>query len=210
MSRPAGELRRAILDEARKSLLERGYTALSMRKIASAVGCTATSIYLYFDNKDALIHALIDEGFEQLNQVLTQATEGLEANQSAEARMRHLAYCYFRFGEENPEYYEIMFMLHPTMMERYPAENYRRARRNLELFAEALTLGMPEGTARQIAAKSAATLLWTSLHGCMSLLIAQRIDVRLDRRSLVDEAVEHAVSLVTRFRQAETIGSDPS
>ena len=35
--------------------MEQGYPALSTRKIGSAVGCTATSIYLYFKSKDALL-----------------------------------------------------------------------------------------------------------------------------------------------------------
>ena len=69
MTRPTTDLRRSLMDEARRMLLSDGYTSLSMRKLAKSVGCTATSIYLYFSNKDALIHALIDEGMEGLRVV---------------------------------------------------------------------------------------------------------------------------------------------
>ncbi|MDX1502000.1 MAG: helix-turn-helix domain-containing protein, partial [Thermoanaerobaculia bacterium] len=48
------DLRRTILDRTRHLLVEEGYNNLSMRKIARAVGCSATSIYLHFENKDAL------------------------------------------------------------------------------------------------------------------------------------------------------------
>ena len=47
--------------------LPSGYAALSTRRIASAVGCTATSIYLHFKSKDSLIYALLDEGFQALH-----------------------------------------------------------------------------------------------------------------------------------------------
>ena len=40
-----------------------------------------------------------------------------------------------------------------------------------------------------------AALAWTSLHGTISLLVAQRVDARLDQETLVDRAVEHAMAL---------------
>ena len=38
--------------------------------------------------------------------------------------------------------------------------------------------------------------LWTSLHGTISLLIASRIDVKIDRAHLIDGAVAHATCLL--------------
>jgi len=66
-----GDLRRLILDTARHLLVQDGYSNLSMRKIASEIDYSATSIYLYFDNKDVLLHALIDEGMKQLFEALS-------------------------------------------------------------------------------------------------------------------------------------------
>ena len=68
-----GDLRRRILDTARHQLVQDGYQDLSMRKIASAIGYSATSIYLYFDSKDALLHALIHEGMMGLRDQLEEA-----------------------------------------------------------------------------------------------------------------------------------------
>ena len=52
---PETPLQEAILTEARRLLETEGYAALSTRRIASAVGCTATSIYLHFKSKDRLL-----------------------------------------------------------------------------------------------------------------------------------------------------------
>ena len=180
-------------------LLSEGYTSLSMRKIAAAVGCTATSIYLYYKGKDDLIHALIDEGMEQLHDDL-RAT--LAQGGDAGERLERLCRRYVEFGLENLEFYEVMFMLHPSHMERFPAERYRRARRNLDIFTETLReategaepAGTDAGLDRELAL--ATTVLWSSLHGTISLLIAERIDVKVDRSALIDGAVDHATCLL--------------
>ena len=177
-----------------------GYADLSMRKIAGAVGCSATSIYLHFENKDALVHALIDDGFELLNARLHQAAD---AHSDATTRLEALARAYVAFGTENPEYYEVMFQLHPERMARYPAEAYRRARRNLELLAEALTDGTAARALAAPAPEVAAHVLWAAMHGVVSLLLAQRLDVRIDRIELVEAAIRHALD---GFRVGVSVG----
>jgi len=174
-------------------LLEKGYHQLSLRPLASAVGCSPTSLYLYFRNKDALIHTLIDEGMERLGAELRAARS---AASDPREGLRALARRYLDFGLDNPEYYEIMFMLHSERMERYPPELYRRARRNLELFGETMAeaLGAEAASHRDLSAAS--TLLWCMLHGTVALLIAQRVDVRISRTALVEEAVEQTLRML--------------
>jgi AcrR family transcriptional regulator len=189
--RPNGsDLRRAILDRTRALLVEEGYNGLSMRKIAGAVGCSATSIYLHFENKDALIFAQIDEGMERLYARLSE-TAGRCPDPAA--CLDALARTYVAFGLENPEYYQIMFQLHPERMARYPAENYRRARRNLELFAEVLATGARAGAFRVESPDVGAHVLWSALHGLVSLLFAERVDVKIASEAFVDAAIRHAL-----------------
>ena len=105
-----GNLRGRILEQARVLLLKEGYSAVSMRKIAKAVGCTPTSIYIYFDNKDALIHALIEEGMELLAVDLGSASK---LDSAPRPRFRRICMAFLEFGIQNPEYFQIMFLLHP-------------------------------------------------------------------------------------------------
>ena len=190
---PTGtDLRRAILDEARRLLVADGYERLSMRKIAAAVGCSATSIYLYFEGKDALMHALIDEGMEALYAALSAARA--QADAGAHGQLSALGHAYVRYGLSNPEYYEVMFQLHPERMARYPAESYRRARRNVEIFGEVLSAGAAAGSLRlDTSADVAAGALWTALHGLVSLSLADRIDRRVAGSAFVDAAVAQAI-----------------
>ncbi len=186
------DLRRVILDHARHLLTADGYDALSMRKIAGSVGCSATSIYLHFDNKDALTHALISEGMDRLHDALVAAADGVDTPAD---RLGALSRAYVRFGLDNPEYYEVMFQLRPERMARYPAEDYRRARRNVERFGETLAAGVADGTlASPNPPDVAAAVLWTSLHGLVSLHLARRVDVRLAGDEFVDAAVRQSLA----------------
>jgi len=185
------DLHRVILDATRHLLARDGYKNLSMRKIARVIGYSATTIYLHFDNKDALFHALIDEGmnrlYDALHDVHTQFAD------SPVQRLRALCRRYVQFGLDEPEYYEVMFMLHPEHMERYPAQKYRRARRNLDLFAQALEDGMSEGVMAVQNTRVAASSTWAALHGTVSLLIAQRVDARIDYEEFIEAAIDQAL-----------------
>ncbi|MFQ5570418.1 MAG: TetR/AcrR family transcriptional regulator [Rhodothermales bacterium] len=191
-STPAdADLRRLILDSTRHLLVRDGYKSLSMRKIARSIGYSATSIYLHFENKDALFHALIEEGMERM----LKAFKTVEAAYLLDpvARMRALCRSYVDFGLQNPEYYEIMFMLHPEHMERYPAEKYRQARRNLDVFATTLADGIDQGVLKADDARVAASTIWAALHGAVSLLLARRVDVRIDQVAFIETAIQHTL-----------------
>jgi AcrR family transcriptional regulator len=193
-----GDLRRRILDGARHLLVRGGYQNLSMRRLARAIGYSATSIYLHFESKDDLFHALIDEGMERLHARLREAAgRGGDAEEAPDddprARLEALCRAFTRFGLNNPEYYEVMFLLRPETMARYPPESYRRARRNLDLVQELLRKGAERDQFAITDPLEAASALWASLHGTVSLLLARRIDARLDADALVEASVRQAL-----------------
>ncbi len=181
-----GTLRRRILDAARHLLVAEGYNSLSMRKIARAIGCSPTAIYLYFQNKDALVHTLIDEGFRLLYEELR---EEAGRHDDPVVRLEALWRRYVRFGRRNPEYYEIMFMLHPERMERYPPEKYRRARRGLELAIQTLEEGRRQGIFAIEDPRVTASAAWAALHGAVALLLARRLDIRIDPEDFIETTI---------------------
>ena len=46
-------------DESVKLFSERGYNATAIRQIASAAGVNEATIYIYFDNKEALMDEIL-------------------------------------------------------------------------------------------------------------------------------------------------------
>ena len=197
------DLHRAILDMASHLLVMDGYKRLSMRKIARAIGYSATSIYLHFKGKDALVHALIEEGMERM---YTAFCESAEAH-ADDPLGRFEAICrgYINFGIENPEYYEIMYLLYPEQMARFPAEKYRRARRNLELFAATLAEGAERGLLEVADPQVAASTVWASLHGAVSLLLSERLDIRIDRSVFVESIIQQTLR---SYRMLSVVGEN--
>ncbi len=192
------DLRRQILDTARGLLIEQGYAQFSLRKIASQIGCSATAIYIYFDNRDALVHALIDEGFQMLSDRISAASQREVETADPVARLRMICREYISFGLENPELYEIMFMLNPQDLARFPTDKYRRASRNLEPFMLELTAGIDDGRFGPINTKHFANVVWASLHGGVAIVLAKRLDIRIDRAQFLEDLVENCLKGLAR------------
>ena len=201
------DLRRVILDSTRYLLVQDGYKSLSMRKIAQAIGYSATSIYLHFENKDALIHTLIEEGMD----LLLESIKAAEAAHPGDPLARLEAMCrrFVEFGLANPEYYEVMFMLHAELMERYPAEKYRRARRNLDVIAATLADGVAQDLFAVENVRVAASTIWSALHGAVSLLLARRVDIRIEPAAFIEAAITQTIGGVLASGARETPQPNP-
>lgn len=63
------DLRAKILDAARELFVIEGVEAVSMRKVADKIGYSATTLYNYFDDKEALLYALCDADFGTLQEL---------------------------------------------------------------------------------------------------------------------------------------------
>jgi AcrR family transcriptional regulator len=81
--------------------------AVSIRGVATAVGVTPPSIYLHFADKDELIFAVCQEQFARLEQLVDEASVGID---DPLERLRTMGETYIRFGVEHPEQYRILLM----------------------------------------------------------------------------------------------------
>ncbi|MEX0780588.1 MAG: TetR/AcrR family transcriptional regulator [Balneolales bacterium] len=187
-------LRRTILDTSRQMLVTDGFNQLSMRKIAGEVGCSATSIYLYFDNKDALLHALIDEGFEMIYSLIRVK---VKTDASAADQFQEICREFINFGLNNPEYYKIMFLIDPGNISRLPAEKFRKARRPVVMMIETLTEGRESGYFNIKDPELTAHVIWSSLHGAVTAILTNRMDVKIDQNLFIDLVINHAMRAIT-------------
>ncbi len=96
-----------ILDEAVKIVIREGFSRLSMRKIASALGVTATTLYNYYTNKDELYFYIRIRGFELLYGLFEKSyTSAADIRDKIKSLIRS----YIEFGIQYPDYYEVMFL----------------------------------------------------------------------------------------------------
>lgn len=57
------QLRTLIINTSRELFISRGVEEVTMREIAKRIGYSATSIYLHFSDKEALLRAICDIDF---------------------------------------------------------------------------------------------------------------------------------------------------
>jgi AcrR family transcriptional regulator len=192
-------LRAATLDTTRTLLVRDGYENLSMRKIARQVGCSVSSIYEHFASKDQLVHALIDEGFQRWYQIVSEAAE---APGTPAERLDLHCRKYVDFGLENPEYYEIMYMHHPRLAERFPRDMFRRAMRSMEVLTRLVRQAAPGAFPGDVEARIHAHVVWAILHGVVSTIIAARLDTGIDQSAYIDSSIHFAVDATRRMEPA--------
>src|SRR5829696_9883196 len=95
-----------ILAAARALLLSHGVAGLSMRNLAAKVGYSATAIYSYFADKNAVLRALLDADCEALRRAMDDAATEPDPIE----RLRRLGRAYVDFGFRNPDHYRVLMM----------------------------------------------------------------------------------------------------
>ena len=60
------EMRKLILEAAQKLFLETGFEKVSIRNIADAIEYSPATIYLYFKDKNELLYAIHNIGFQKM------------------------------------------------------------------------------------------------------------------------------------------------
>lgn len=190
-----GDFRQRILDTTRGLLVAEGYARLSMRKIARELGFSATTLYLYFESKDDLFNALIDDGMARLYVALKEAAARHPAD--PEQSLRALCRCYVDFGLKHAEHYEVMFVLPPDRSSRLRPDVYRRARRNLELIESVLEEGRAAGVFSVTRCQLTACAIWAQLHGSVSLILGRRLDSGIDVEAFIEATIEQVFRTLT-------------
>ena len=86
-----------------------------------------------------------------------------------------------------------MYVLHPALLSRYPEENYRDARSLIILLSTVFEEGIERGVVISADTSVTANVLWSQMHGVISLILAGRFDSSLDQDVLIQDAIERAL-----------------
>jgi AcrR family transcriptional regulator len=160
-------LRERILEAARRLCFGGGVEALTARKIAAEVGCSATAIYLHFDSIEHLLHELRMEGHALLADYLRRPSAALDAVERLCAMQRE----YHRFGVDNPNYFRLMFLgrVDGAELGRLVASEGA----TLEIVRDAASVGLERGQIRAgLDALVIANTAWMAVHGITSMIVS--------------------------------------
>lgn len=174
-----GNLRAALLDAGVAAVEARGAADVSLRDLAREVGVSPTAAYRHFADKTALFAAIADRGFS----ALADASRAAPVSRDPRERLMSLARAYASFAERHPQMYRLMFA-EPLDMERLAAESEGSVSAYRQLH-DAVWHVVGEA-AGEDAVTDAIVRLWSTLHGYVTLRLANR----LPRLATVEDRLE--------------------
>lgn len=191
--------RRAILEAAIKLFEREGYEGFSLRQVAEAIGYTPTTIYLYFKDKDDLLFAVCQQGFAEFTQTLERT---YRQHTDPRERLRALAWSYLDFGLSHPLHYQTMFMRRSEWMLRAtPSAEGGPGKSKPDsytIFMNAVIEAMRTGKLRMGDPVETTNLLWSGVHGIVSLALGMKgVVPRWDEAS-VRRLMEHYLEMIDR------------
>jgi AcrR family transcriptional regulator len=107
-ARARAEMRTAILDAARRELAEGGAAGLSLRAVAREVGMASSAVYRYFENRDALLTALIIDAYDSLGEAV-EAAEATLPRQDLFGRWLRIAHAVRGWALDQPTLYALVY-----------------------------------------------------------------------------------------------------
>jgi AcrR family transcriptional regulator len=184
-----GRLRQALLAEALAVLAEGEPSSLSLRELARRLGVSHAAPYRHFADKDALLAAVAQQGFE----LLTAELEAAAAPHPQDA-LRQLAdtgWIYVRFALHHPQHFQVMFGMSAVTQAAFP--DLRAAGlRAFEVLLHVIERGQRAGQVVPGEPYDLATSAWAQVHGLAMLLRERQLaaDGDLASEALVRRCIQ--------------------
>lgn len=197
----AADRRRVILDAARALLDESGLAAFSLRAVARRAGLSPQAPARCFADGDAILVALVVEGYEALAGRLARA-EALADEQGPRAAVLASAQAYVGFALAHPGVFRAMFREPgPALQSPLAQQAGLRARAELDRLMTRVH-GAP-------ADPLLASLYWAHVHGLATLFdgpLGQQLKTPASRLAHLRAVNERFVELVFRPRASRPPG----
>jgi AcrR family transcriptional regulator len=174
------------IEAARKIVEKDGLRGLTTRRIATAIGYSAGTLYQLFEDLDDLIVHLNAETLDGL----FQDCRDVETTAGPEATLQGLAVRYIRYVNQHPKLWNALFEHNLPNGRALPEWYYERTNRLLGLADTALSPLIPE----KQTGRHDANVLWASLYGIASLASSGKLGKTQTPEALVRSLVENYVA----------------
>jgi len=161
-----------ILTAACDIYLLEGYRGMSMRKVAEKAGISPTAIYRHYENKEALHHQVLREGFKTFDSYLQPALTG----KTALDRLNLAAERFFAFATEQNKYYEILFLtMDHTVEHKVKGALVKDATTSQVFMVDRVRECMDEGSLKRDDPEEVAILLLATCNGFFGLYVSKKV-----------------------------------
>src|SRR5262249_13796730 len=158
-----GDLRDALIQAAQEILEAEGLAALSLRGVARRAGVSPAAPYHHFPDKQALLDAVAERGFDALTAAMTTRMDKVSGGAG---RLDASGIGYVAFAVGNPALFGLMF----SAVGQNPSAgtSLDSARRHAyAVFQEAVAAWSPDGNADA----AECVRLWALVHGIAKLVL---------------------------------------
>jgi AcrR family transcriptional regulator len=162
-----GDLRRALLQEAVRTIATEGIERLTLREAGRRLGVSRSALYRHFADKSALLAAVAREGFQTFADDLQAAWAAAEGSWNG---LEQMGRAYVRFALAHPSHYRVMFGDFRELSEKDP-ELHAVAALSFDVLVHALTTLQASGAVRQDEVQLQAQYVWAIVHGVAMLAI---------------------------------------
>ena len=166
---PPENLRRTLLDASLDLITAEGLEGFSMREVARRAGVSHQAPYHHFPDREAIMAAIVAEGFLRLRDQSLAALEGIT---DPHARFTAIGRTYVDFALSHPAHFKLMFR----------SEHVREDRHDEARACAQGAYDVLEQVAREVAAvtghgeRELALTAWSMVHGLSTLMLEGKLD----------------------------------
>jgi AcrR family transcriptional regulator len=179
-----GDLRRALLDEALRTIQEDGVEGLTLRTISVRLGVSRTALYRHFTDKRALLSAVATEGFRLLTERLVDAWRA-----GGVRGFTAMGVAYIRFAMANRSHYRVMF---GGSVDHGPRDEdlIRESTAAFQALVDAIVALQKDGAVRKDDPLLLARFIWAAVHGVSMLIIDGQLP---HQQAQIDDLIQFTV-----------------
>lgn len=178
-----------ILDTARRIAREDGWPAVTIRRVADALGYTSPLLYEHFRDKEDMLTAVLHEGFGALAAGMAAAAARPVDPADPDAYALGVAAAYLACARRDPAVYRLMNGMGGVPLD--PAATVQGAALTCEIGVGAVQAWAAASGVRVPDPLAATEVLWCVMHGVTCLALAGRLEQDGDAyaRALMNDAV---------------------
>jgi AcrR family transcriptional regulator len=198
-AREREELRNLILTSAQRQFVKNGIEQTTIRNIADAIDYSIGTVYKYFKDKNAILHALHSQGFQDLG---TQFTVLYNVKNPLE-RLKAMGKVYITFAMQNPDMYDLMFNMKAPIafLDDSDELEWNEGKTTFNVLRNTVKECIAMGHFTGHEAEPLSFLIWSCVHGMCSLKIRERTKgvSLLNPDTIVDEGYDEFLKIVDRM-----------
>src|SRR4030067_1222793 len=164
------KMRSLILKTAMKVLLDNVFENVTIRRIAERIEYSPAAIYLYYKDKDEILYAIHEIGFEKLY----KQQQTILFTRDPWKRLKKHGEVYIKFALVNPEYYDLMFIMRGPAKKIKEKEEWEIGLRSFEFLKNNINKCINAGYLKRVNLDVVAFAFWSLTHGIASLVIRER------------------------------------